>query len=735
MTVAIGEPVRRVEARDKVTGGARYTEDVRAADTAYAALVGSAISAGRVRSIDARQAERAPGVLTVITHTNRPDFAAQPPTPYTAEGRMPLADDRIHYAGQYIAVVVAETQEQADHAATLVQADYQRTSPVPTLDAALPAAYIPRQNGLVRFPSEYRRGHAETALAASPVRLEQEYRTATLSHAPMEPSSTLAYWEGDRLTIYDSSQAVHTHRALVATAFGLPEDRVRMISSFVGGGFGNKSFAWPHVFIAPMAARVVRRPVRVTISRKQVFTGTGHMAATVQAVRLGADREGRLRALIHDSTNQTSFIDDRQEGAAGTTPYMYAIPDVYARMRVAKVSTGTGGAMRTPGDSAGAFALESALDELAYKIGMDPVELRRRNHADTDPVSGRPWSGKRLLACYEQAAERFGWDRRKAEPGSMRDGDDLVGYGMAGGQRMEHQSRARATVHLSDEGTAVIRSSTVEIGGGGLTTLSQVAAEGLGLPVGAVTFEHGDTDLPASSPTFGSLTSGSAGSAVRLAAQDALRAAIELAVGDRRSPLHGADPDDVVAHESGLRLRDRPDRAESYRELLRRNRVNSLRGDGDFQPAGETAGYAMATFGAHFTEVRINRHLPRVRVVRHVAAFSIGRVLNARTARNQAQGGIIMRLGAALMESQRPDPVSGRFISPALTDYHVPVNADIGEVDVLFVGEPDTNANPLGARGLGEISAVGICASVANAVYHATGRRVRSLPITPDKLL
>ncbi|MCG5212052.1 xanthine dehydrogenase family protein molybdopterin-binding subunit [Streptosporangium sp. KLBMP 9127] len=733
--MAIGKAISRVEAGDKVTGAARYTEDVRVAETAHAVLLGSAISAGRVRGIDTRRAERAPGVLAVITHLNRPDFAAVPPTPYTAEGRMPLVDDRIHYAGQYIAVVVAETREQAEHAATLVVVDYHRTSPVPTLDAALSQAYIPRENGLARVPSEYRRGNAEAALAAAPVRVEEEYRTAALSHAPIEPSSTLAYWEGDRLTIYDSTQSVHMHRPLVAIAFGVPEDRVRMYCSLVGGGFGNKSYSWPHVFLAPMAARVVRRPVRVTISRKQVFTGTGHMAATVQTVRLGADQDGRLRALIHDSVNQTSFIDDRQETASAITPYVYAVPDLYARIRVTKVNTGTGGAMRTPGDSAGAFALESALDELAHRLGMDPLELRRRNHADVDPVSGRPWSGKQLLACYDQAAERFGWDRRNPEPGSARDGDDLIGYGMAGGQRTEHQRPAQATVDLTDDGTAVIRSSMVEIGGGGLTTLSQIAADGLGLPTAAVTFQHGDSALPAAAPTFGSMTSGSTGSAVKLAAADALRAAIDLAVGDRRSPLHGADPDDVVAHEGGLRLRDRPGDGESYRALLRRNRINTLRGDGDFQPEGEDAEHAMATFGVHFTEVRINRYLPRVRVVRHVAAFSIGRVLNAKTARNQAQGGIIMRLGAALMENQRPDPVSGRFISPALTDYHVPVNADIGEIDVIFVEEPDTNANPLGARGLGEICAVGICASVANAVHHATGKRVRSLPITPDKLL
>ncbi|WP_433336635.1 xanthine dehydrogenase family protein molybdopterin-binding subunit [Spirillospora sp. CA-294931] len=733
--MAIGESVKRIEAGDKVSGRAGYTGDVRLDGTAFAVLVGSEIAAGRIRGIDTRRAERAPGVLAVITHRNRPEWSKLPPTPYTAEGRLPLLDDRIHYAGQYIAVVVAETRAQAAHAAALLEVDYRREPSVPTLDAALPNAYVAREGGHIRFPPEYRRGDPDRALADAPVRLDLEYRTATLSHAPMEPSSTLARWDGDRLTVYDSTQAVHLHRGLVATAFGLPEENVRMISSLVGGGFGNKSFMWPHVLLAPMAARVVRRPVHVTITRRQVFAATGHMAATVQTVRIGADRTGRLRAIVHDSTNQTSFVDDRQEGAPGNTPQVYAVPHVYTRIKVAKVNTGTSGAMRTPGDSAGAFAIESALDELAYRVGVDPVELRRRNHADRDPLTGRPWSGKQLLACYERAAARFGWDRRDPEPRSMASGDDLVGYGMAGGQRTEHQRPARAAVDLTDDGTARVRSGVVEIGGGTLTTLTQVAARGLGLDASAVTIDHGDTGLPPGPPTFGSMMSGSGASAVHLAALDARRAAVDLAVRDRRSPLHGADPEDVVARDGGLHLRDDPDRGETYRALLRRNRVSSLRGDGDFRPAGEHGTHAMATFGAHFTEVRIDRTLPRVRVVRHVAAFAIGRVLNPRTARNQAQGGIIMRMGAALMENQRPDPVSGRFLAPALTDYHVPVAADIGDIEVIFVEEPDTAANPVGSKGLGEISAIGICASIANAVYHATGRRVRSLPITPDKLL
>ncbi|MEG3629619.1 xanthine dehydrogenase family protein molybdopterin-binding subunit [Streptomyces poriticola] len=732
----LGAALDRVEGRDKVTGRAVYSADVRLSGTAHAVMVTSTESAGRIRRIHTRAAEAADGVLAVLTHRNRPAWKGVPPVPFAAEPRLPLTDDRVLHAGQPLALVVAETLEQARYAAALVRTDYRTHRPVPTLDDALPDAYVPTDSPyLVLGAPESLRGEPERELGAAEITLTGRYRTAALSHAPMEPSSTLAAWEEpDRLTLYDSSQGVFRHRPAVAAAFGLREDQVRMVSSLVGGGFGNKSFVWAHTFLAPLAARVVRRPVRLTIDRKQVFTGTGHMPQTLQTVRLGADRDGRLRAVIHESVNPTSFVVDRHETTAQAARVMYPVPHLRTTTKVARVNTSTSGAMRTPGDSPGMFALESAMDELAHITGVDPLELRRRNYAEVRPEDGRPWGGNRLLECYALGARVFGWDRREMRPRSMRDGNDLVGWGMASAIRVEHAAAAGAVLEIHRDGTAEVRTGTVEIGGGTLTTMVQVAASGAGIPPGRVGIRGGDTELPAAAPTFGSRTSGSTGSAVHLAAADARRTAIRLAVADAGSPLHGLAEEDVTAADGRLFARADPGRGETYQALLARQGRRSIRGEGDYVPAADQD-LALSTFGAHFTEVRIDRDLPRVRVTRHVGVFDCGLVLNARTARNQARGGIIYALGSALMEQLVPDPVSGRMVNPALTDYHVPVHADIGSIDARFVGRAETEANPLGAKGLGEVCAVGVAPSVANAVFHATGRRIRELPLTPERLL
>ncbi|MCZ7415196.1 xanthine dehydrogenase family protein molybdopterin-binding subunit [Streptomyces sp. WMMC897] len=731
----LGAALDRVEGRDKVTGRAVYSGDVTVPGMAHAVMVTSTESAGRIRRIDTRAALAADGVLAVLTHRDRPAWKGTPDIPYGAEPRMPLADGRVLHAGQPLALVVAESLEQARRAAALVRVHYRTHQPVPTLDDALPDAYTPTGPYLVLGDPDSLRGRPERELAQAPVTVDAEYRTSAISHTPMEPSSTLAVWEQpDQLTLYDSSQGVFRHRPALAAAFGLPLDRVRLVSSYVGGGFGNKSFVWAHTYLAPLAAQAVRRPVRLTIDRKQVFTGTGHMPETRQTIRIGADRDGRVRALTHDSVNPTSFVVDRHETTTACTRVMYPVPHLRTTTRVAKVNTSTSGAMRTPGDSPGMFALESAMDELAHATRLDPVELRRRNYAEVRPSDGKPWAGNRLLECYDLGARVFGWGRRDPRPRSMRDGDDLVGWGMASAIRVEHRARARAVVELRRDGTAEVRAGTVEIGGGTLTTLVQVAASGLGIGPDRVSIRAGDTDLPETAPTFGSRTSGSTGSAVHLAAADARRTAVRLAVGDPRSPLHGLAEDDVDAESGRLFHRDDRGRGETYEALMSRHGKRTLRGEGDYNPAADSP-RALSTFGAHFTEVRIDRDLPRVRVTRHVAVFDCGLVLNAKTARNQAQGGIIYALGAALMEKLTLDPVSGRMVNPALTDYHVPVHADIGHVDARFVGQAETDVNPLGAKGLGEICAVGVAPAVANAVFHATGHRVRTLPLTPDTLL
>ncbi len=735
-TEPIGAPITRVEGPDKVTGRAVYTGDIRMPGAAHAVLVGATISAGRIRGIDSRQAEAAPGVLAVITHLNRPQWHGQPTIPYYTESRLPLADDLVHAGNQPVAVVVADTLEQAEYGASLVRVDYEVHRPVPTLEAALPTAHPPVGPYPNRFPARYERGDAAAALEAAHTAVDAEYRTAAASHAPMEPSSTVAAWDGDRLTVHDSSQGLFAHRPALATAFGIAADRIRMVSSLLGGAFGNKSFVWGHTLLAPLAALVVRRPVRLTITRKHVFTGTGHMSQTIQRVALGADADGRLGALIHDSVNPTSMVDDRNETVIRSTHAFYPTPNLFARERVVNVNMSLSAAMRTPGDTPGQFAIESAMDELAHAAGIDPVELRRRNHSTTHAHNGKPWAGNRLLDCLEAGTAEFGWADRDPRPGSMRDGRDLVGYGMAVGIREEHSAAARARVEVGADGTASVHTATQEIGGGTLTTMVQVAASGLGIRPEQVTIRAGDTDLPMGAPTFGSLTSGSTGSAVHLGAAKVRQAAIRLATGDPRSPLHGVAHDEVAVADGRLFVRNEPDRGESYRDLLGRHGIGALRDEGQYDPLTPDANpFALATFAAHFTEVRIDPELTRVRVVRHVGVFDCGRVLNTRTATNQARGGIIFAIGGALMEQQLSDPVSGRLITPALTDYHVPVHADIGDIRAAFVNEAEPDAHPVGAKGLGEIASVGVAPAVANAVFHATGRRVRDLPITPEKLL
>ncbi|MGN9909309.1 xanthine dehydrogenase family protein molybdopterin-binding subunit [Phytohabitans sp. LJ34] len=732
--MAIGRPINRVEAREKVTGAARYTADARLPGMVYATLVSSAVSAGRVRAIDTTQAEAAPGVLAVITHLNRPQWHSSPAALRYQETRFPLADEHIHHHGQYLAVVVATSREQAAHAADLVAVDYETRPAVPTLDAALPGAHPPVWRFEPEFPTALALNDPEGKLAASDVTLDLEYRTPYNSHAPMEPHATLAHWEGDSLTVYTTSQHVHGDRPIIAGALGVPLDRVRVISSLVGGAFGNKTTVWGHTLLAAVAARQTGRPVQLVVTRKQVFTCHGHQPPIIQRLRVGANRDGTLLAITHHTVNGTPVLFDRPEGAISPTGTVYALRSIGVRVEVASMHMPTPATMRTPGDGPGMFAVGSALDELSYALDMDPVELRRRNHLAAHPLEQRPWSGKQLLECYDEGARRFGWDQRGPRPRMMRDGDDWVGFGMSSAQRLEHHGPARAAVEIRDDGTAEVRTSTQEIGTGNLTTLTQVAADGTGIEPARIGFRSGDTTLPESSPTYGSRTTGSTGTAVHLAALRARQAAVRLAIADPRSPLHGLPEERIGAARGRLYDVDAPRRGETYRDLLCRNGRRSIVEQGFHDPAGRDPRFSYATFGAHFTEVRIDDTLRRVRVTRHVGVFAVGRVLNPKTARNQAQGGIIYALGGALMEDLAADPVTGRFIAPALTDYHVPVNADVGQIDVSFVEEPDYNAHPLGAKGLGEVVAVGVHASIANAVYHAIGIRVRDLPITPDKL-
>jgi xanthine dehydrogenase YagR molybdenum-binding subunit len=733
---SIGAPLDRVDGPLKVCGQARYTGDLALPRMAHAVLVTSTIASGRVVRIDSAAAQRAPGVVAVITHANAMRLpqggqaAVKPPT-----GRVLslLQDDRVAYANQPIALVLAESIEQANGAAALVRVTYERTPARLAADVERLHEYAPDK--VNDAPPDTSRGDVEGGLRTAAHRMEAAYTTPFQHHNPMEPHATLASWDGERLTLEDSTQYVAGVRKTVAKTFGISPDLVRVRSAFVGGAFGGKGSAWSHVALAAMAARQVGRPVRLVLQRPQLFGSVGGRPHTAQEVRMGTDADGRLAALVHKSTSTTSVIEDWVESCAVVTRMLYASPAVATVHRLVKLNVGTPTFQRAPGESTGMFALESAMDEMALAAGLDPIEFRLRNDAQRDEQKNAPYSSKALTECYRIGAERIGWSRRSATPGALRDGHLLVGLGCASATRPAKRSPCAARVRLSADGRALVSSSTAELGTGTYTVMAQVAAYALGLPVERVRFELGDTDLPEAPISAGSMTMESVGSAIDAACGAARRQLVALAIADTGSPLHGADAADVVIEDGWLRSRAGKGRRDNVAVLLTRHGGAPLVVDGNSKPGAEDKAFSMNSFGAVFAEVHADRDLGIVRVARIVGRFGAGRIINAKTAHSQLLGGIVWGLGMALTEESVMDPRSGRFVNANLAEYHVMVNADIGDIDVAFVDEVDPHVNSLGAKGLGEVSMTGVTGAVANAVYNATGRRIRDLPITLDKLI
>jgi xanthine dehydrogenase YagR molybdenum-binding subunit len=714
-TGVVGTPLSRVDGRLKVTGAARYAAETSLPDTAYATLVLSTIASGRLTEIDASAAERVPGVLAVVTHQNAARLYSQEPDerpivdPDVGEPLPPLQDDVIRFHGQPIAAVVADTLERALHAAGLVRATYQEWPA--EIDFAAAAAHataptVPKSSDRgTRKQPDYQRGDPDRALAEAAVRVEATYTIPAEHHNPMEMHATVAAWDGPKLTLYDKTQWVDNVQEQVALAFGMPREDVRVVSPFVGGAFGSALRAWPHVLIAALAARHVGRPVKLALTRSQMYTIPGYRPLTVQKVALGATRDGTLTAIVHEGTAQTSVYEEYTESLLNATRSLYACSNVVTRYRLAVMHVNSPTSMRAPGEASGVYALESALDDLAHALRMDPVELRLKNHADADPNSGRPWSSKSLKQCYRQAAMRFGWDRRNPAPRSMRDGGLLVGYGMASATWPTYRMPASVRVRLLPDGTAVVGTAASDIGPGTYTAMTQIAADALGLTPVQVRFELGDTDMPRAPVQGGSMTIASVGSAVHETALAARARVLEL------------------AHRDGV----------AFDEALRRH--GPVEVTHEAKPGGERKRFSMHAFGAHFVEVRVDPDLGTVRVARVVSGFAAGRIINPKTANSQAIGGIVGGLGMALLEETVRDPRNACVVNANLADYHVPVHADVPDLEAFFIDEHDEHVNPLGAKGLAELSLVGVAAAVANAVHHATGRRVRDLPITPDKLL
>jgi xanthine dehydrogenase YagR molybdenum-binding subunit len=733
---AVGQLISRVDGRQKVTGAARYTADTPVAGTAHAAVVHSTIANGRTVSIDTTVAARAPGVIAVLTHRNMPRIKRLPWSHLRPQGQtyLPLQDDKIHYAGQPVAMVVAKTPDQAAYAGRLIEIAYEVHRPVVFSPLMAPEGVEPPQR---MWPLSSSVGDADTAIADAAVKIERTYTMPDRHHNPMEPHATLAAWDGDgTLTLYDSTQMVVGTRKLVSLALDVPEDKIIVVCEFLGGGFGGKSWSWPHTLLAALAAKVLDRPVRLQLTRAQMYSMVGHQAATVQTIALGADREGKLTGIRHDSVNPTSEFDDYVEYAAVASRHLWrASGGISTSHRVVHVNRNSPVVLRAPMEAQGHFALESAMDELAYATGVDPVELRLRNDTGTDPYSGRPFSTRALRECLTQGAARFGWDKRAAEPRSMRDGRYLIGQGVAGAIFTHWRWPGKARVTLNDLGSALVEAAAHDIGTGTYTVMAQVAADALGLTPDKVAVRLGDTRLPESHPAIGSATTANATAAVMLAAQAARAKAVELALIGRDAPFSGAAPDNVIVADGGLSLA-KSNVHITYAGLLARNGLSSLVGNGDYDPVEEVNGpKAVFSFAAVFAEVRIDPDLGLGRLNRFVGAYDAGRIINPKTARSQAIGGIIWGVGQALLEQSETDPALGRFINRNYSGYLVPTNADIPDLDVLFVGTFDEEASPLGAKGLGELTAVSVAPAIANAVYHATGRRVRDLPITAEKLL
>jgi xanthine dehydrogenase YagR molybdenum-binding subunit len=734
---AVGQPISRVDGRLKVTGGARYTADIALESVAHAAIVYSTIANGRTVSIDTAAAEKAPGVLAVLTHDNMPRMRTMPWSHLRPQGQtyLPLQDDRIHYAGQPVALVVAATLDQATHAGTLIKVTYQAQPPL-VFDrrTAKENAAEPSQR---MWPLASSVGDADKAIVDAPIKIERTYTMPDRHHNPMEPHATLAVWDdAGMLTLYDSTQMVVGTRKLAALVLGLPEEQINVVCEFLGGGFGGKSWSWPHTLLAALAAKAVSRPVRLQLTRAQMYSMVGHQAATVQTIALGAGRDGKLTGIRHDSVNPTSMFDDYVEYAALASRHLWgASGGISTSHRVVRVNRNTPVVLRAPMEAQGHFALECAMDELAYATGVDPVELRLRNDTDTDPYSGRPFSTRALGECLTKGATRFGWDKRNPEPRSMRDGRYLIGQGMAGAIFTHWRWPGKARVTLKSDNSALVEAAAHDIGTGTYTVMAQVAADALGLGAQRVLVRLGDTRLPESHPAIGSATTANATTAVLLAAEAAREKAVELALTGRDAPFAGAARDDVVVAEGGLALA-KSNLTVTYAELLARNRLSSLVGDGDYRPVEEVNGpRAIFSFSAVFAEVRVDPDLGLVRLNRFVGAYDAGRIINPKTARSLAIGGIIWGVGQALLEQSETDPASGQFMNRNFSGYLAPTNADIPELDVSFVGGFDEEASPLGAKGLGELTAVSVAPAIANAVYHATAKRVRDLPITIEKLL
>jgi len=709
----------RVDGRVKVRGTATYSAEYAFENLAHAVLITSTIAKGTISSMDTKVAEAAPGVLAVISHLNSPGVPGYGDAKQPAErASMGTAfrvffDNLIYFNGQPVAMVVAETWEEANYAASLVKIEYKKERHQTHFEENIQHAAVAQgvqKNKNSPF-QDYTRGNRD-AIHEAKVKIEATYTIPTQHHQPMEPHAIIAVWEGpDKLTVYDKNQGVKSAQGNLAQAFKLPRENVKVNAQFIGGAFGSGIRVWPHTVAAVLAAKKLNRPVKLVLGRELMFTSVGYRPYTVQKVAIGADEKGSLSAIDHEGVGQTSSYEEHLERTILASRAMYACPNVSTQYKLLSLDVNTPTWMRGPGDATGMFALESAMDELAYALKMDPLELRLRNYAESDPERNLPWSAKGLRECYELGAEQFGWKDRPLEPRSIQKDSMLVGYGMASSLYGFHRHPSKAKAIMLANGSVIVQSATMDIGPGTGTAMTSIAAKVLGISPKKIRFDLGDSSLPDAPGQNGSSTIPSVGSAVHVACEALKQKLSELA-----AQMPGSK--DIT-----------------YADILKYHNLTQVEVTEESKSGPERDQYSMYSFGCHFVEVHVNPVTGEVRVKRVVTCADVGKIINFKTARSQSIGGVVGGIGMALMEASVMDHRYGRYITNDFADYHIPVHTDVPQIDVIYVDKPDMLVNPIGSKGLGEIAIVGVAAAVANAVFHATGKRVRELPITVEKLV
>jgi len=739
----IGIDTPRVDGKLKVTGAAQYTSDFHFPGLLYAIPVEATIANGRIVKLDSTAAEKLPGVRAIFHRGNiGPIFRSTPGQGFDGiceERRPAFEDDVVRYYGQYVALAVADSFESAKAAADAIWVTYATEKPNVATDLEAdddPEVIVATFGPQKRLQSE--RGDPDAAFVSAPVKLDQTYVTPSETHNPIELHATIAVWEGSNLTLYESTQGVVNLRSVLAQTFGLPKENVRVISKFLGSGFGGKLFPWTHSALAAAAARQLGKPVKLVLSRRMMFQSVGHRARTQQHVRLGATQDGKLVSLHHDYVYERSILDNHHEDCGEATPFQYSVPNLRVRFGRAARNVGAGADMRGPGAVPGLYATESAMNELAALLKIDPVQLRVLNEPKIDEGLGLPFSSRHLLECFSLGAEKFGWSKRTPEIASMKRDGLTLGWGMAGCAWIAARFPAEASVELRDDGTARVASATQDIGTGTYTILAQLAADRTGLPLDKIEVVLGDTSLPAGPLSGGSMATGSLVPAVFAAADGAISSLLAVAAMTPGSPFHKSKPDDLTLEGGKVFVKaDGPGQGVPFADLLHRANLRLVSGSGK----GETTfgnpkpKFSTHSFGCHFVEVTWQPEIARLRVSRVVTVIDAGRILNPLAGRNQIEGSVVMGIGMAMLEHTSYDPQNGAPINSNLADYVMAVNADHPQIDVRFLDYPDKEINELGARGIGEIGLAGFAAATTDAVHHATGVRVRELPVKIEDLL